>query len=57
MYSLIHTARFDELNPFVYLDHVFTQAAMVHHDCNWEALLTTNLHTERINVRFPATVL
>jgi transposase len=56
LYSLIQSAKLNGLNPFAYLHYVFTHAATLSHDSDWEALLPTTLDADRINAGFPATV-
>ena len=56
LYSLVQSAKLHGLNPFAYLHHVFTQAATLSDESQWEALLPTNLDAERINAGFPVNV-
>ena len=43
MYSLIETAKQNDLNPFDYLYFVFTMAPLVKNEQDWEALLPWNI--------------
>lgn len=43
MYSLIETAKQNDLNPFDYLFYVFSKAPMVNNEHDWNALLPWNI--------------
>jgi transposase len=49
VYSLIETAKQNDLNPYGYLLHIFKEVPGIKNDSDWENLLPWNCNTKKVN--------
>jgi transposase len=53
IYSLIETAKQNDLNPFAYLYYILDRAPKITDDTEWDELLPGNLTQEIITATYP----
>jgi transposase len=53
IYSLIETAKQNDLNPFAYLYYALDRAPRITSDADWDELLPSNLTQKIISANYP----